>query len=403
MKFKYLILTKLLLLSGLALLFVQCNESDDKVTTGGDIIITDSLPTSGSYDVEPINLELVSGLRQLQINWEAPAEGKPAFYLVEWQGVNSDKTLYSQSVDGTEFTATGLYNTPYKVTVKAVSGDFLKSQGISATQTPIEDHDAPSPVADLEITPLATAVSFTWTNPTDEDFDHTVLKIQENGVDTFLYVENLLSIHNATAFGQLKETTEYSYSIQTFDYIGNPSTLVSGTFKTRREAMLEKLDADGNPLWEIADFSSQETGGEGANNGRAAMAIDGKTNTFWHSVWSSGDYNATTTSGKLPQYIVIDVKKEITLSGVQLYRRDGNSNGPTSAKIEITANDPLLPTTEWVDLGTTKNLGGDKNNGALECVLTSAGTGQYVRITILSSNNSYAQVREVEMKVLLDD
>lgn len=400
MKFKGILLVKLLLLSFITLSFIQCNESDEKLTTGGDIIITDSLPTGGTYSVEPTNLDVISGLRQLKVSWEAPANETPAFYLVEWQGITSDQTVYSQSVNETEITLTNLYNTEYKVTVRAVSDKFVKSQGITKTVTPIEDHEGPENISGLEISPLASTVNFTWTNPEDEDFDHIVLKIQEQGVDTFLYAENLVSIYEAKAFGLLKEGQAYSYFIQTFDYIGNASEILEGTFNTKFEQLLKKVDDNEKPLWEIADFSSQETRGD---NGYAANAIDGKENTFWHSVWNGGDFHAGVSSGAVPQYITIDLKEDYTLSGVLLYRRSGNSGGPTSAKIELTSGDPLLGATQWIDLGTTKDLPGKTENGALSCVLNQVATGRYVRITILTvGSGNYAMLREVDIKALVD-
>lgn len=390
---------KSLLLGFVALLFIQCNESDEGVTTGGDIVITDSLPTSGVYEAVPSDLSISPALRQLTVSWKAPSGAKPAFYLVEWQGITHDQTIYTQSVNDTEVTLTGLYNTEYKVTVKAVSDRYLKSQGISATAKPIEDLEAPANVSDLKINPLASTVNFSWINPEDEDFDHIILKVREENVDTFLYEVNLLSIHDMQAFGQLKEGHTYDYSIQTFDYIGNASEPLTGTFSTKFEQLLPKVDEDNRPLWEIVDYSSQETVGDPGN---AANAIDGDNGTYWHSVWYDGQFGPGVTTGKLPQFIVIDLKADYTLSGVQLYRRNGNSNGPTSAKVEATSDDPTLATAKWIDLGTTKNLGGDSNNGALTCVLNQVATARYVKITVLTSNNGYAQVREVDIKVLVD-
>lgn len=400
MKYKNTLLAKSLLLGAVALFFVQCNEADDKLETGGDIVITDSLPTTGVYNVEATDLVVTPNFRQLEVSWKAPVSEKPAFYQVEWQGVTDDQTLYTQAVNGTEATLNNLYNTEYKVTVKAVSGEFLKSKGISTTATPTADHEAPANIGDLKISPMASTVSFVWTNPEDEDFDHIIFKVKEAGVDTFLYNVNLLSITDVLAFGQLKEKTEYTCTIQTFDYIGNASEEMTETFRTKTEQYLPKVDEDKNPLWSIAGFSSEETGGDA---GQAANAIDGKEDTFWHSVWSSGNFGPGVTTGKLPQYIIIDLQNDYTLSGVLLYRRNGNSNGPTSAKVEVTSDDPNMASANWIDLGTTKNLGGDKENGGLTCVLNQVATARYVKITVLTSANGFAQVREVDIKVLVDE
>lgn len=60
--------------------------------------------------------------------------------------------------------------------------------------------------------------------------------------------------------------------------------------------------------WTIQSYSSQETSGEGAINGRASCTIDGNTSTFWHSQWSG------TTAG-FPHSIVVDMHKTENVTG----------------------------------------------------------------------------------------
>lgn len=403
MKYKNTLLAKSLLLGAVALFFVQCNEADDKLETGGDIVITDSIPTTGVYNVEATDLVVTPNFRQLEVSWKAPVNEKPAFYQVEWQGVTDDRTLYTLSVNGTEATLDNLYNTEYKVTVKAVSGEFLKSKGISTTATPTADLEAPANISDLKISPMVNRVNFVWTNPEDEDFDHIIFKVKEAGVDTFLYNVNLLGITEALAFGQLKEKTEYTCTIQTFDYIGNASEELTETFRTKTEQFLQKVGDDGEPLWSIAGFSSEETGEEEPT--LAANAIDGNEDTFWHSVWSGGNFAPGVSTGKCPQYIIVDLKNEYTLSGVLLYQRKGYRNGPTSAQVEVTSGNPESTRTEWTDLGTTRNMGGESTDGAQSCVLNQVVSARYVKITILSTADpdSFVRLREIDFKVLVDE
>lgn len=125
---------------------------------------------------------------------------------------------------------------------------------------------------------------------------------------------------------------------------------------------------DGEPLWSIAGFSSEETGEEEPT--LAANAIDGNEDTFWHSVWSGGNFAPGVSTGKCPQYIIVDLKNEYTLSGVLLYQRKGYRNGPTSAQVEVTS-----------------------------------GSARYVKITILSTADpdSFVRLREIDFKVLVDE
>ncbi len=66
--------------------------------------------------------------------------------------------------------------------------------------------------------------------------------------------------------------------------------------------------------WSLA-VSSFEAG-----EGEAANAIDGDTDTFWHTQWS-GD------SPKHPHTLTVDMKKIVVVTGVELVHRLGNPNG----------------------------------------------------------------------------
>ncbi len=70
--------------------------------------------------------------------------------------------------------------------------------------------------------------------------------------------------------------------------------------------------------WEIAGFSSQETTGEGAVNGRAATTIDGNVNTFWHSAWQSG-------SASFPHHITVNMNKIERVTGFLFQLSGGTS------------------------------------------------------------------------------
>ena len=67
--------------------------------------------------------------------------------------------------------------------------------------------------------------------------------------------------------------------------------------------------------WSIMDYSSQETGRE---PGYATNAIDGDESTLWHTVYSSGDGNQTSS----PHHITINFGKLETVSQVNLKTRN---------------------------------------------------------------------------------
>lgn len=78
----------------------------------------------------------------------------------------------------------------------------------------------------------------------------------------------------------------------------------------------ERLD---RTLWSIADISSEEAAGEGAGNGVGKCVLDDNPSTFWHSQWAGG-------TGELPHSIVIDMKKELLVTSVDLQRRPNQSD-----------------------------------------------------------------------------
>lgn len=70
--------------------------------------------------------------------------------------------------------------------------------------------------------------------------------------------------------------------------------------------------------WTIESFSSQETSGEGAVNGRAATTIDGNATTFWHSAWQSG-------IASFPHHIAVKMNKFEIITGF-LFKLSGGTS-----------------------------------------------------------------------------
>ena len=402
MKLKLMNICKALLILLISVGMVRCNENEEIAGSGGEIEIRDSLPV-GKYEVAVSDIQVTSGERTLNVSWDAPGNtSQLAYYQVEWQGRNTDTTLYTAPTTATSYQITHLYNDEYSIRITAVATTMQKSDPVAAEGffSPLEDTQAPENVSDFQVTPVATSVAFNWVNPTDEDFDRILVKVRRTDTVGWFLVDTLSAIESTLSVVGLQERSEYEYNIQTLDYIGNISEAIEGTFKTKMEVQLEKLDAGGNPLWSIVDFSSQETRGD---DGYARNAIDGKDNTFWHSVWYGGDFSDGTTSGNLPQYIVVDLKQDVIPSVVMLYRRDGASTGPTSVKVESTLEEPLSKNTEWNDLGT-HTLNGGTDNGALPCNISVLKTARYIKITVLSAaSGNYAIVREINVKALVDE
>jgi hypothetical protein len=72
--------------------------------------------------------------------------------------------------------------------------------------------------------------------------------------------------------------------------------------------------------WSIIDLSSQESVGEGANNGRAIFTLDGNINTFWHSQWKDAQPLP-------PHYFTVDMGESKDMLGAAFIARQNVSSG----------------------------------------------------------------------------
>ena len=150
----------------------------------------------------------------------------------------------------------------------------------------------------------------------------------------------------------------------------------------------DKLDKS---TWSIASVNSEEATGENnGKNGRAIHLIDNNTKTFWHSKWSGG-------SNPLPYEIVIDMKKNILISQVELLPRGFGSNNPLKqVQFEVSSNN-----LDWKKIGSFEfsNI----NTALTYAVKTSE--ARYLKFICPDSggNTTVASVRELDVRgVVLD-
>lgn len=84
--------------------------------------------------------------------------------------------------------------------------------------------------------------------------------------------------------------------------------------------------------WTIHSFDTEETEGEGANNGHAIHAIDGNINTFWHSRWKN--YNSS-----FPHFIAVDMGQAYPIDGLSVTSRNDSPNNKPKAYEIYLSND----------------------------------------------------------------
>lgn len=93
--------------------------------------------------------------------------------------------------------------------------------------------------------------------------------------------------------------------------------------------------------WEVIDYSTEESAGEGAN-GFASLIIDGDADTYWHSCWSG----CTEEESNYPHFISVNMGSAEDISGLQFAQRQAGTRGVNLIEIEVSDNNE-----EWRSLG----------------------------------------------------
>ena len=126
--------------------------------------------------------------------------------------------------------------------------------------------------------------------------------------------------------------------------------------------------------WTVAEFSSEEASGEGADNGHAKHAIDDDDETFWHTRWNSGQ-------PPYPHSITINLNTDQTIKGFTFLPRDNKYNGrPKEITIEVSTDG-----TTFENLGDF-TLGDSTIKQVIE--LNTPLTTNYFKITITNGHNN---------------
>lgn len=125
-------------------------------------------------------------------------------------------------------------------------------------------------------------------------------------------------------------------------------------------------------------------------DGSAANAIDGNTNTFWHTEW----YTVTT---QYPHEIQIDLGEQIDVLGLDyLPRQDGSLNGTIAGYEIYISNSP----SNW---GTSVASGTWAYNRDLKTVFFPEMQGRYLRLVAISEGNGNPWASAAEIRALTSD
>lgn len=168
-------------------------------------------------------------------------------------------------------------------------------------------------------------------------------------------------------------------------YIPTPTAIDTFVTATTEVGLPQYIEFKGVKLdktnWVIKDFSTEEPA-EGAPNGLASSAIDGKLNTFWHSQWNGA-------SPGYPHHFTIDLKSMVKLSKVEVFRRQGDNRGQTQFQI-LTS----LDGTNFVSQGIFEY---DRNVNSASYNLVSLPLARYVRYVATQGPNFFAFLAEIDL------
>lgn len=137
--------------------------------------------------------------------------------------------------------------------------------------------------------------------------------------------------------------------------------------------------------WKVVQVDSEETAG-GRND--AAFAIDGDSNTYWHTRWSA--------DLKLPHHITVDMGQVHRIAGfVYLPRQDGMLNGTVEHFRFETSEDGQAWSTA-IEKGTFSNV---RNNPDLQEVRFPAVKARFFRFTALDEvwRNGWTSAAELSV------
>lgn len=150
--------------------------------------------------------------------------------------------------------------------------------------------------------------------------------------------------------------------------LGLPAPTIDPSTLQDNVAPLNELSKTG---WTINSFSSEETSGEGATNGRAATLIDGSFSTYWHSRWTS-------TATSYPHQVVIDLGSSKTAKGLSLVQRNSLARAVKDFQV--------LTSTDNVTFTAVNNYTAQNATGAQYFAFGSSKTFRYLKVI---ANNAH--------------
>jgi chitodextrinase len=184
--------------------------------------------------VEPGAPDEVSGLSvqagncQVVLSWTDPTSLNLSHIEITRDGAGGSIPLIVASGKQKAIAANLTNGVAYLFTLRTVSSDFKKSNGVQVSCTPATGADTtpPGPVTGITAAPENGQVLLAWTDPSDADLGHIEISTDPVGIAPTLFVDP--GIKTATVNG-LTNGTVYTISLVAVDTSGNRSTAATAT------------------------------------------------------------------------------------------------------------------------------------------------------------------------------
>jgi len=289
------------------------------VSTAGAVTLTWDIPTSSSFMYTKVVYIDADGHEQYQLfsKERAASDGK---MTASFKGfIKTDPVkflLYACSVRGNYTSAVEVEGKPCAPNFSAV----LETISVDAAYGGIN-------VKTPNIYDDAVVVAVEWKSASGNKTGSTKFVVNPNTTDShfvrldvdggFLLENSDITIHTEDEYGH--SSADKSFSV-------TPKAVVK-----LDQSLMSIPGYNPNANDGTIGYSSQESQGEGATNGRAVYMLDGNTGTFWHSSWK--------VATNYPQWFIVDLGSDYQVAQVELTRRIGDSRGQKGQTIYTCAED----------------------------------------------------------------
>ncbi|MFJ6276012.1 M60 family metallopeptidase [Bacillus thuringiensis] len=198
-------------------------------------------------------------------------------------------------------------------------------------------------------------------------------KTDEDKIQAFIYNTSKIAKQNVLPFFDkwgLKATQETRQKVEA---LNNP-TLIAPIWEATDAKLVKPLAVLSKKIMKASANSEESTGS-------ASKAIDGKTDTFWHSTWTPNQY---------PYNLTLELGDTRTISQLAyLPRQDWSENGRILTYNIYTSVDGI--TYDKISSGTWEN-NSDKKTATFTPV-----TAKYVKVEVTKGQNGFASAAEVDI------